>query len=505
MKTKEKLITVLLCGIVLCIYFITHSYNFMDNNIKKIYNVYLDGNLIGAIEDKKALYTLIDKKQQVIKDKYNVENVYPPKGLEIVEAYSYETEIIDLNTIYNKIEELQDFTIQGYEIKVGEGQEHKAYSIYVLDKEVFNTAVKKFILAFISEDDYLNYMNDTQKELEDIGIVYTDMDIEEDISIKQSLISINEKIYEDSNELTQNLLFGFNHKDQSYTVKSGDTIESIAEDFELNPQEILIANSKYSSKDSLLAIGEKITIAYVIPELSFSYSVEEMEEVEYDYNKETVRDNTLPSSYNEITQPGVKGISLITSGYKVVNGELASEVNIISDVTIREKVDQITTKGKKSYSWGWEIFEDTGSGWTWPTVDRYVVTSEYGYRELGGGKQHNGIDISGTPWGSNIYAANEGTVVYVFEKCANDGYYGSSCGGGYGNQVVIDHGNNIFTIYAHIMNNVTVNVGDYVKKGQVIGFMADSGSSTGTHLHFGVSIGNPRGGGRFYNPRTLYK
>jgi len=505
MKTKDKLITGLLCGIVLCIYFIFNSYSSIDDSIKKIYNVYLDGKIIGSIEDKDALYNLIDEKQQVIKDKYNVQNVYPPKDLEIVEAYSYETEVSDLNVIYNKIEELQDFTIQGYEIKVAESSNHDAYSIYVLDKEIFNTAVKEFILAFVDEDDYNNYMNDTQKALEDEGIIYTDMNIEEDIIIKKTYISINEKIYQNSNELTQNLLFGFNHKDQSYTIKSGDTIESIAEDFELNPQEILIANSKYSSKDSLLTIGDKITIAYVIPELSFSYSVEEMKEEEYEYNKETVRDNNLPSDYNEITQPGVTGISLITSSYKVVNGELASEVKIIGDVTIREKVDQITTKGKKSVSWGWEIFEDTGSGWTWPTVDRYVVTSEYGYRELGGGKQHNGIDISGTPWGSNIYAANEGTVVYTYDKCANDGYYGSSCGGGYGNQVVIDHGGNVFTIYAHIMNNVKVKVGDYVRKGQVIGFMADSGSSTGTHLHFGVSIGNPRGGGRFYNPRTLYK
>lgn len=505
MKTKDKIITFILCTIVLCIYLIVNSYSYMDNDIQRIYNVYLDGQIIGAIDDKEALYSLIDKKQQVIKDKYNVENVYPPKGLEIVESYSYDTELTDLNTIYNKIEELQDFTIQGYEIKVSEGLEHDSYSIYVLDKEVFNSAVRKFILAFIDEDDYNNYMNETQKELEDIGIIYTDMDIEEDISIKQTYISINEKIYEDSNELTQDLLFGFNHTDKSYIVKAGDTIESIAEDYELNPQEILIANSKYSSKDSLLTIGDKITIAYVIPELSFSYSVEEMEEVEYDYNKETVRDNTLPSSYSEITQPGVKGIHLITSKSTIVNGELASEVDIISDVTIREKVDQITTKGKKSVSWGWEIFEDTGSGWTWPTVDRYVVTSEYGYRELGGGKQHNGIDISGTPWGSNIYAANEGTVVYVYKNCANDGYYGSPCGSGYGNQVVIYHGNNIYTIYAHIMNDIRVSVGEYVEKGEVIGFMADSGSSTGTHLHFGVSIGDPRNGGKFYNPRTLYK
>ena len=55
------------------------------------------------------------------------------------------------------------------------------------------------------------------------------------------------------------------------------------------------------------------------------------------------------------------------------------------------------------------------------------------------------------------------------------------------------------------MNDVRVSVGQTVSRGQVIGFMADSGSSTGTHLHFGVSIGDPRGGGVFYNPRKLYQ
>ena len=505
MKTKDKIITFIICTIVMGIYFVVNSYNKLDSDIVKLYNVYLDGKNIGAIDDKDSLYALIDKKQQVIKDKYDVDNVFPPNGLEIVENYSYDTEVSDLNAIYNKIEDLQDFTILGYEIKVSESNEHDAFSIYVLDKEIFNTSIREFISAFIGEDDYNNYMNETQKDLEDVGLIYTNMDIVEDITIKQTYISINEKIYDDSNELTQHLLFGFNHKEQTYKVKDGDTIESIAEDFELNPQEILIANSKYSSKDSLLTIGDKVMIAYVIPELSFSYSVKEMERVEYEYNTETKRDNTKPSTYNEITQAGVTGISLITSEYTIVNGEIASDVNIVNEEIIRETVDQVRTKGKKTYSSSWEIFADTGTGWTWPTIKRYVVTSEYGYRELGGGKQHNGIDISGTPWGSDIYAANDGVVTYVYSGCANDGYYGSPCGSGYGNQVVINHGNNIYTIYAHIMKDIEVKIGDTVSKGQTIGYMADSGSSTGTHLHFGVSIGDPKSGGRFYNPRGLYR
>lgn len=505
MKVKDKIITLILCGIVICIYLLVNSYNHMDTNIVKLYNVYLDGELIGAIDDKEALYDLIDKKQQDIKDKYNVTNVYPPKGLEIVENYSYTTEVSELNSIYSEIEKLQDFTILGYEIKISNADKNTEFTINVLDKEVFNTAIENFIFAFVDKEDYNNYINGTQKDLKEAGLNYMNMGFAEDITIKQTYISVNDKIYEDDNELTQHLLFGFEHKEQNYTVKEGDTIESVAEDFELNPQEILIANSKYSSKDSLLTIGDNLVIAYVIPELSFSYTINEMEEEEQDFDKEVIRDNTKPSSYSEITTPGVKGLYLITREYTVTNGNISSTVEITNTDVIREKVNQVTTKGKKAVTYIWQTFEDVGSGWAWPVIDRYVITSPFGYRELGGGKMHKGIDISGTPWGAKIIAANDGVVTYVYEGCPNNGYYGNTCGGEFGNQVVISHGDNIYTIYAHMMNNVVVSVGQTVKRGQLIGYMANSGSSTGTHLHFGVSIGDPKSGGTFYNPRKLYQ
>lgn len=505
MKVKEKIITILLCSLVLGIYLFVGEYNTIDNNIGKVYKVYLEGKLIGSITDQEELYKLIDEKQQAIKDKYNVTNVYPPNSLEVIEAYTYDKKTNTINEIYNEIEKLQDFTIYGYEVKVSETSNHEAYSIYILDKNIFNEAIEDFILAFIDEEDYQNYLNKTQGELEDIGMTYHELSFLEDITIRERYISVNDKIYETSSDLAQELLFGFNYKEKNYTVKAGDTIESVAEHFELNPQEILIANTKYTSKDSLLTIGENLKIAYVLPELSFSYYVKEMEEVEEEFGTSIVRDNTKPSSYSEITTPGVTGLSLITSGYTVVNGEIASTVEIIEETSIRKKVDQVTTKGKKTYSSGWQSFKDTGSGWTWPTVSPYIVTSEYGYRSLGGGKKHNGIDISGSPWGSNIYAANDGVVTYVYSNCPNNGSYPNSCGSGYGNQVVINHGNNIYTIYAHMTNNIPVIVGQSVSKGQVIGHMGNSGQSTGKHLHFGVSIGNPKKSATFYNPRSLYK
>ncbi len=502
MKLKEKIYTTILCVIVLLLYITINSYNNLANSVNKVFNVYLDGKLIGAISDKDALYNLIDSKQQDIKDKYNVENVYPPKGLQIVEDYSYDTDITDLETIYNKIEDMQDFTISGYEVRVTKTDENKDFSIYILDKNILKDAIEDFILAFVDEDAYNNYMNGTQNVLEDIGLTYNDMSILENITIREKYISVNDKIFENSEELAQQLLFGFDFKEQSYTVQTGDTIESISESHQLNSQEFLIANPEYSSKDSLLTLGDTVNITLINPQISFSYAVYEIKEVEKDFDTQIERDNTKSPSYTAIKQNGVIGLSLVKSHYNVVNGEQNSEVVIDDEEVIRAKVDQITVRGRQESVWGWERYDDTGAGWRWPTENPYAVTSEFAWRW---GKQHNGIDISGSGWGSKIHAANDGVVVYTYSGCPDNGSYPNNCGGGYGNHVIIDHGNNIFTLYGHMLQTIPVRVGQTVSRGATIGYMGNSGQSQGTHLHFGVSIGNPNSGGTYQNPRNLFK
>ncbi len=502
MNLKNKIIIVIFCAIIFSLYVIVGSYEKMSNDVKKVYNVYLDGKIIGSIENKDSLYSLINERQQTIKDRYKVDSVYPPNSLEIIENYSYKPDFMDLTSIYNKIEEIQDFTVLGYEIKIGANESHDEYSIYTLDKNIFNEAVEKFILAFIDKESYNNYINDNQKLTEDSGIAYQDLKILEDIVIKRKHISVNEKIYEDSDNLAQDLLFGFNHKEKSYTVKLKDTIESVSENHSLNTQEFLIANPKYSSKDSLLAVGESVNVTLIAPVLSFSYLVDEILEVETPFENTIQRDNSKPSNYEEIVTGGVTGISLQEKKYTVVNGEPNSDVDLRTIKTIREKVDQITIKGRKvsNIIWGTEYEKDTGSGWKWPTNSPYAITSPYGYRW---GKTHQGVDISGTGEGSNIYAANDGVVVKMVNSCPDHGSYPNSCGSGYGNQVIIDHGNGIYTTYAHLTHKVKVSVGQTVSRGQVIGYMGNSGQSKGVHLHFGYSIGSP--GGNYQNPMRLYK
>ncbi|MGN1315616.1 MAG: murein hydrolase activator EnvC family protein [Acutalibacteraceae bacterium] len=118
--------------------------------------------------------------------------------------------------------------------------------------------------------------------------------------------------------------------------------------------------------------------------------------------------------------------------------------------------------------------------WPLPYSDTYV-SSSFKMRTLNGvTKQHNGIDIcrwAGT-YGAQVIAVKEGTV----EVANKSGY-----GGGYGLYVVINHGEGVKSYYAHL-SSVSVNVGDYVTQGKVIGNAGNTGYSFGAHLHFGLMI-----------------
>lgn len=123
-----------------------------------------------------------------------------------------------------------------------------------------------------------------------------------------------------------------------------------------------------------------------------------------------------------------------------------------------------------------------GTGvYTWPAPGYYTITSPFGMRFhpiLQVRKLHTGVDI-GAPMGADIVAADSGVVIYA-------GY-----NGGYGNMVIVDHGNGMSTLYAH-MSRIVAGNGQKVGKGEVIGKVGSTGFSTGPHLHFEVrKDGNP--------------
>ena len=115
-----------------------------------------------------------------------------------------------------------------------------------------------------------------------------------------------------------------------------------------------------------------------------------------------------------------------------------------------------------------------------PIKDNFRQSSGFGPRThpITGqkGKMHNGIDFA-APAGTPIYAAEAGTVIVA------------SSMSGYGNTVILDHGNGLWTLYGHIRRGgIKVKVGDVVKRGQKIAEVGNTGNSTGNHLHFEVRL-----------------
>ena len=92
----------------------------------------------------------------------------------------------------------------------------------------------------------------------------------------------------------------------------------------------------------------------------------------------------------------------------------------------------------------------------------------------GEGVRHSGIDIS-APYGSPVEATADGIVVLAEPD------------GGYGREILIDHGNGFSTMYGHL-SQIKVVVGQEVKRGQVIGAIGMTGKATGPHLHYEVHI-----------------
>ena len=125
----------------------------------------------------------------------------------------------------------------------------------------------------------------------------------------------------------------------------------------------------------------------------------------------------------------------------------------------------------------------------WPVPTNGYISSGFGPRTLYGAYDyHTGIDIStgwGNGWpaisGQKIVASNSGVVTKAI------GYYSDYTGYGYGNYVIIDHGNNNFSLYGHC-KSISVKVGDVVTQGQKIGTVGSTGNSTGPHLHFEIRI-----------------
>ncbi len=181
---------------------------------------------------------------------------------------------------------------------------------------------------------------------------------------------------------------------------------------------------------------------------------------------------TLQKSYAEKLTDGEKKLQEQIAAYKKEQAEIEAKILAATN----------SIQGEIQY---------TGGEMLWPVaISGTAITSYFGTREhpiQGVVKEHTGIDIGNAPTGTPVVAAADGIVSYA-------GWLG-----GYGNCVMINHGDGIVTLYGH-GNKVLTSVGTEVKQGDTIMEVGSTGNSTGPHLHFEV-----RENGTCVNPLKYVK
>ncbi len=453
---------------------------------ERVYAVYLAGEKIGMVADKEAFEKYIDKKADDIKERYQVEHVYHPATLDIKQQLTFQANLLSNEEVFNKLED--PLTIDGYQIKIFNEEEER--KIYVTQLEIFEQSVRDVIVSFIGEEEYEKYLNENQSEIKGIGSRIENIYLEDNITYRKIRIPVTEDIYISPSSLAQKLLFGPDKQEESYIVKAGDTIESVAFAHEISPEEFLISNPEFTSKNNLLYESQEVLIGMTDPQLAVVVEQFVIEDVKKDYQEEVRYDKEKTIGYSRTIQKGEPGVERLSRNVRTINGVVA-----FSDLLEREEItpaiNEITVRGKREVP-----HVATTYGWTWPTEPGWVITSGYEYRinpftrrrEL-----HEALDIA-IGYGARIYAANNGIIHHA-------GYHSS-----YGYYVIIRHQNEAdqYTLYAHLSRYI-VTQGQAVEAGALIGYMGSSGSSTGPHLHFEVWVGEPYAGGYRVNPWSVLR
>jgi len=268
-----------------------------------------------------------------------------------------------------------------------------------------------------------------------------------------------------------------------YVVQKGDTVTSIAEKFNLRPSTILWANP-YTLADNphLVVEGMELNILPVdgvyydwhdgdgLNGVAEVYGVTPEDIINYPGN------GLDPATIGDYSHPNIA-----PGTWLIVPGGSREFTNWSAPFITRENPAVASIYGPGACQ---SVMDGpVGSGvFIWPTTETRI--SGYNYSEE---TNHRAIDIAGST-GNAVYASDAGVVVYAGW---NDW--------GYGNVVMIDHGNGWQTLYAHL-DSYNVQCGYYVAAGDVIGAVGTTGNSSGPHLHFEMRYnGIPQNPNNFFN------
>jgi len=252
----------------------------------------------------------------------------------------------------------------------------------------------------------------------------------------------------------------------------------------------LSAHSELTTSNTVLATQVAVPAVQAaqptVKESQLNYSIIKNEVVNEVLPYKTINQDTdkLLSGQTFISQKGVDG--LVDSTYKVeyVEGKVAGRTLVDQKIT-KETIPMIVLVGTHIPTKEELATMPTG---TYILPYKGKLTSTYGWRnDLGYREFHAAWDICG-PLGSSVVAIDGGTVIFTGNES------------GYGNYVMIDHGNNLVTLYAHL-KSISVKVGNKIGQGGEVGKMGCTGNATGVHVHLEIRKNNVTQNPQDYLPK----
>jgi murein DD-endopeptidase MepM/ murein hydrolase activator NlpD len=245
-----------------------------------------------------------------------------------------------------------------------------------------------------------------------------------------------------------------------YTVESNDTLFIIATKFNLKPETILWGNPALADNPNILSVGQVLNILPIDGALRVVQPGDTVEKIARAFHGTPEDIINFPGNNLDPSDP-----QLVMGQNIIIPGGWRDSIVWQLPVITRASVGPSANTGEPGACRG--PFSGPSGSWTfvWPANNHYLSGTDY--LPVG----HPGIDIA-AGLGAGIYAADTGVIVF-----AGWSYRG------YGNLVIVDHGNGWQTAYAHL-SQINVACGGSIYQGQLLGLSGSTGNSTGPHLHF---------------------
>jgi murein DD-endopeptidase MepM/ murein hydrolase activator NlpD len=341
---------------------------------------------------------------------------------------------------------------------------------------LFNSFTTCFVLRV--DEEVLGYFK-TKEEAQAILDKIIDSNVQKDAELLDVGFAENVKLdledvsiydfteYAVAADVEELIKIGTNEK-RTYLVQSGDVPGSIAEKHGMGLSQLYAANPGLQEQ-KYLQIDQQLSLVVPVPLINVQTKqrITRFENISY----ETVNENSnnLYVGESSVKVRGVNGKIEIVEDVTKINGELVSDKTVeVSKNVVAEPTTRVLYVGTKPPP------PKIGTGtFARPLSRSYTISSPFGSRW---GRLHTGIDLA-LPTGSPVLAADGGKVIFS----GNQGTYGLL--------VIIDHGGNLSSYYAH-NSKLLVKKGDEVFKGQKISLSGNTGRSTGPHLHFEIRKNN---------------